>query len=1472
MAVVMVLSLCTSLFVTNVSAATDPKEISKVIVDFRSSDALELSGGSIYKHAVSASEPDPLTAGKVSFENDKGAMQVQHHVVKKDEPYRVMFCVNNTKRLTEDLKYFVVVYQAKASGTYDLTLWNTPQQGNRVVIKDDGGDTAGKWVVSDAFDISTVSADGKSIQKRWIAGTINTLSFVTTDENCEFYIKEVGFFKSPEDAKAYYLAVDLEKNPAEYMSDAEKKAAGYGDGSDTVEEEDLSLLPEPVFMRFEGLMGMVESNTQFNDFADNTEGLYGLTTAPDGTRAVKLDYSPNSNFAPYRMMPSFTKKDLVTDKHGWVRITYLTEDPVAAQIVLSNNGLPNDKAVLVNNTGVSQGKWVTSNAVYIATAGMLTRYINGQHCTVGYTSSLDTGSIYIKEIGFFASEKQAYAYYGDEPPAGASSYSVMKFDASGTTGAIVKGNNYGNAEVDNNTRSVVIKYADTTNHGVHYMAKLRFTDVYSINSKNMYMRVYYSAKNPKNESGIRFVVVNDKTFATDIISSDLQDTNGKFVLSDTVKLNTDTFGRFSGTNGYSGTTHNSFNISANGTDGEYVIKAVYFFPSEKAANEFVVPEETDTTLTICGNDISKYQIVVPTDTPLVISVQVEALADYIFALTGVKVPVVTDDAAETPYEIVVGKTNRKLSTELHKEYDDDESASHKCAVKTENGKIYITSAMPFAIEAAMKTFMTNFLYYGSSYIPETIAVYEGASFSTTYPRINVYDKWASATNVLDPEVYTEDFDTDDGYFTEENAADNFIIANGVMSTKATDNALTYIHVYEQNVNIKADLTYSGKGEFGLMARYTSADAWVKAGYDTEAGEWYIKSREGADFYIEHLATEKMALAAGKTYNVELKVNGDIATLFVDGKQVAMASGFAQVTPGRVAIYADGVALTVDNFELTLVSGMGTIWRNVAHTLLPGEEYREGGSVFEMNDGTLNYTHHSGANFKSTDNGKTWQAIEPWTTYAGYVNMLRLVDGSLMKVSVEGAYMYSYTSTDEGKTWTRGGKITDTKFRADTTINASAVNMNDKINQSANGTIFYCQNYETTTHYFEENGDGVQRKVFCEFFFSKDNGNTWTKSDTATWTIEGNETQTHFGECKIVECADGTIRMYNSWNYYDCIVYSDSTDGGKTFGPLQMMPEFHCGCSSMQFYRDPYGETDTTYYMIWINTQDNPIEGGMPRSSISLAKSIDGKSWTFLGDVWRWQSNYRYGSGALLNHVVDPFVKTNKDYIIIGTGLDEHLALAGDHSYHGAQRQHIWSIKKDTLGDGTPISGIEYAGSFKDVHSGHSFYDAVKFVVAEGLFNGTSETTFEPYTAMNRAMFVTVLGRLDKADVSKYTTPTFDDVAPGQWYTSYVEWAAANGIVNGMGGGKYGVTGEITVEQACTILYRYASGKTGTTPSGKTVSDFTDASDVSDWAAEAVEWAVSNGVYSGNGTHLNPKVSASRAVVATMFANYVKAFA
>ena len=114
-----------------------------------------------------------------------------------------------------------------------------------------------------------------------------------------------------------------------------------------------------------------------------------------------------------------------------------------------------------------------------------------------------------------------------------------------------------------------------------------------------------------------------------------------------------------------------------------------------------------------------------------------------------------------------------------------------------------------------------------------------------------------------------------------------------------------------------------------------------------------------------------------------------------------------------------------------------------------------------------------------------------------------------------------------------------------------------------------------------------------------------------------------------------------------------------------------------------------------------------------------------------------------------------------------------------------------------------AEKFTDVKPGKWYYTAVDYAVAEKLFNGTSATTFSPDEAMTRGMFVTVLGNKAKVDPDQYTESSFTDVKPGKWYAPYVEWAAQNGIVNGVGGGRFNPNQSVTREQMAVILYNYA---------------------------------------------------------------------
>lgn len=207
---------------------------------------------------------------------------------------------------------------------------------------------------------------------------------------------------------------------------------------------------------------------------------------------------------------------------------------------------------------------------------------------------------------------------------------------------------------------------------------------------------------------------------------------------------------------------------------------------------------------------------------------------------------------------------------------------------------------------------------------------------------------------------------------------------------------------------------------------------------------------------------------------------------------------------------------------------------------------------------------------------------------------------------------------------------------------------------------------------------------------------------------------------------------------------------------------------------------------------------------------------------------------------------------------------------------IKGYKDSTAEEYADTYGLKFAeiknwkNPFTDIKVTDSYYDAVMLVTSEKLFNGTSENTFDPHVNMTRAMFVTVLGRLDGADTSKYTTPTFSDVKYNAWYTPYVEWAAANGIVEGYGNGIFGIDNEITVMQACTILARY-SGFKKIKKQTESIENFPDVAKVSEWAYDSVKWAVENNIYAGIDGELRPHSSASRALIATMLANYISEY-
>lgn len=156
--------------------------------------------------------------------------------------------------------------------------------------------------------------------------------------------------------------------------------------------------------------------------------------------------------------------------------------------------------------------------------------------------------------------------------------------------------------------------------------------------------------------------------------------------------------------------------------------------------------------------------------------------------------------------------------------------------------------------------------------------------------------------------------------------------------------------------------------------------------------------------------------------------------------------------------------------------------------------------------------------------------------------------------------------------------------------------------------------------------------------------------------------------------------------------------------------------------------------------------------------------------------------------------------------------------------------------------------FDDVASSDWFADAVKYVADKGLMNGTDDNQFSPNASTTRGMLMTVLARYAGEDTTGGAT----------WYEKGMNWAKAKGVSDGTN-----PNADITREQLVTMLYRYA----GSPATNGSLDNFSDASAVSSYAVNAMQWAVANGIVNGSNGKLNPQNNATRAQVAAILMRF-----
>ena len=182
---------------------------------------------------------------------------------------------------------------------------------------------------------------------------------------------------------------------------------------------------------------------------------------------------------------------------------------------------------------------------------------------------------------------------------------------------------------------------------------------------------------------------------------------------------------------------------------------------------------------------------------------------------------------------------------------------------------------------------------------------------------------------------------------------------------------------------------------------------------------------------------------------------------------------------------------------------------------------------------------------------------------------------------------------------------------------------------------------------------------------------------------------------------------------------------------------------------------------------------------------------------------------------------------------------------------------------TPANPVpDKAMSFTDVKSNDWYYSSVRYAYDNGLFSGVSHDSFGPGDSMDRSMLATVLYSLDGKPAAGKSG--FADVADGAWYADAVAWAAEHGIVSGVGGGAFTPGGTITREQLAVMLYRYAQYKGYDVSKTADLSGYADQDKLSDWAAQAVQWACGSGLMNGrSAAQLAPEGTLTRAEAATM---------
>lgn len=518
----------------------------------------------------------------------------------------------------------------------------------------------------------------------------------------------------------------------------------------------------------------------------------------------------------------------------------------------------------------------------------------------------------------------------------------------------------------------------------------------------------------------------------------------------------------------------------------------------------------------------------------------------------------------------------------------------------------------------------------------------------------------------------------------------------------------HLHAFEKDPHVKMKFSaedVATDGSFGLLLRHAPHTAYVKVGYDVQKTCWFIEDVPAYyDCSSQRFESENWALADDTIYELEIDACEAVVTVCVDGAEVLKAEGLRQTGFGRIGLFAEKAILSVHASCVKLPHACPVI-DGVVKTYVDENHFAASTEIEMTTDGKVvgitkdlyprtDIAYQTGI-YRSNDMGLTFEKVLPGEAYSGldtlgaYQSVLRMKNGKYIQVLSKRNTLVQ--ESEDMIHWKDIGQVySDDDY--------------DKMKQEKGHILFHVN---SLAEYADQNGKTriflpiAETIKFCDpstqriavkhdtaVYYSDDGGHTWIRSQNTAYDslkAEGFCVLDDFAESKVVQCADGSLRMYNSRNGTRFMCYLESNDFGVTWKGFNTIREMQCARSSFGVAEDPY--QPGVYYMAWVN--DSPLyrNASQARTRMSLARSYDGKNWNFIGDAeytsLRYADNENYLHFPLFQ-ILDPSVTVTENYVYVTYGLsaftDRGDTVGQLKHVHHEQRPALTRFEKSKLKD------------------------------------------------------------------------------------------------------------------------------------------------------------------------------------------------